>query len=147
MRCSVHVALQSGHSWNFTPYWNTFHCLCLWGRKYKHWSSLINKLWFVIGANCLKCKLDANWGPGMWVLWWPQAKGPLWSTSIRLIIKSASGSEGLEIPGHLSQVSTWCTYLVDMTCCGIWSLDRCMKTFSHYLYNIGNVLFQEIQAM
>lgn len=30
------------------------------GRKYKHWFSLINKLWFVIGANCLKCKLDAN---------------------------------------------------------------------------------------
>lgn len=144
MRCSVHVALQSRHSWNFTPYWNTFHCLCLWGRKYKHWSSLINKLWFVIGANCLKCKLDANWGPAMWVLWWPQAKGPLWSTSIRLICLSkvhqvARGWKFLDtclrfLPG----VHTWFTWR------GIWSLDRCMETFSHYLYNIGNVLFQEI---
>lgn len=64
MRCSVHVALQR-------PTFVKFHTalkhlpLCLCGRKYKHWSSLINKLWFVIGANCLKCKLDANLGPGM----------------------------------------------------------------------------------
>lgn len=145
MRCSVHVALQSGHSWNFTPYWNTFHCLCLWGRKYKHWSSLINKLWFVIGANCLKCKLDASYVSFMMTP--GQGSIVIYKYLVDLIIKSASGSEGLEIPGHLSQVSTWCTYLVDMTCCGIWSLDRCMETFSHYLYNIGNVLFQEIQAM
>lgn len=43
----------------------------------------------------------------------------IYKYSVDLFIKSASGSEGLEIPGHLAQVSTWCTYLVDMTCCGI----------------------------
>lgn len=46
---------------------------------------------------------------------------------VDLFIRSASGSEGLEIPGHLSQVSTWCTYLVYMT--WFWNLIKCMETF------------------
>lgn len=65
----------------------------------------------------MKCKLDASYVSFMMTP--GQGSIVIYKYSVDLFIKSASGSEGLEIPGHLSQVSTWCTYLVDMTCCGI----------------------------